>query len=485
MNWLKKHWGWFPLGVFLFLYLYLFRNALVDDAFIYLSYVKTFLKSGTWGFFPGYITNTATSPLNVILLSFISLLTGSIVLSPIWLAWAGFMVITWTLTRISDHLFQEKMYGYLAASALIFNPLMISTLGLEGILIAVFFVLIIYCYLKRRWYLLGVISGLLALARPDGFVYFGLILLFIPTMKFRLRFTGIFLLCTIPWYFFSWIHLGSFIPDTFFIKTIQKSFGCYSFFNGISFLYHILPLGTVLSFLLAPLILFLLSKNARRQPVLYLSMLMGGTHFISYSVLHVPPFHWYYIPEATVIILLAVLSVGFAYQGSSQSVWKKKTIGIILLLIAAIPPTGMSYLLARDRFVIKEMPILSNWATHEQYKAVGLFLKERYKGETMLLGGEIGTLAYYSDCYLLDWFSDRRWLGYKILKKTSRPGLKSLLYKVNFEFFTIKKEYPPPTHRLIIFRQREKAKNMSGLRWETSTKPVRKGLILLSEIGEK
>ncbi|MGI8612479.1 MAG: hypothetical protein ACR2KL_00795, partial [Nocardioidaceae bacterium] len=44
------------------------HTALVDDAYITLSYARTLAFHGQWGMMPGYQANTATSPLNVLLL---------------------------------------------------------------------------------------------------------------------------------------------------------------------------------------------------------------------------------------------------------------------------------------------------------------------------------------------------------------------------------------------------------------------------------
>jgi len=63
------------LAAAVFTYLMVLRTALIDDAFITLRYAKTLLKSGTWGFYPGHISNTATSPLNVLLLALFSVVT--------------------------------------------------------------------------------------------------------------------------------------------------------------------------------------------------------------------------------------------------------------------------------------------------------------------------------------------------------------------------------------------------------------------------
>ena len=93
---------------FLYFYLHLFQNALIDDAFITLTYVRNLVQNGTWGFFPGHTANTATSPLNVILLAAISKLAGTTA-SPIWLALICFTVMAIALDRISMEVIGIKM----------------------------------------------------------------------------------------------------------------------------------------------------------------------------------------------------------------------------------------------------------------------------------------------------------------------------------------------------------------------------------------
>ena len=53
----------------LFAYSWAFQATWVDDAYIQLRYARTLLDSGTWGFYPGYPANTATPPLNVLLIA--------------------------------------------------------------------------------------------------------------------------------------------------------------------------------------------------------------------------------------------------------------------------------------------------------------------------------------------------------------------------------------------------------------------------------
>ncbi len=59
-------------------------------------------------------------------------------------------------------------------------------------------------------------------------------------------------------------------------------------------------------------------------------------------------------------------------------------------------------------FPPREAPIHSNWATHAQYRAIGLWLRDHVDAAaTVTTSGEIGTLAFYSQRRLVNYFSDR------------------------------------------------------------------------------
>lgn len=75
------------LAAGLVLYLFLFRDTLIDDAFITLSYARSLVTSATWGFYPDHVSNTATSPFNVMLLALASLVTRNPVASVFVLTW--------------------------------------------------------------------------------------------------------------------------------------------------------------------------------------------------------------------------------------------------------------------------------------------------------------------------------------------------------------------------------------------------------------
>ena len=472
------------LVVGLYFYLNLFANALTDDAFITLQYVKTLLTTGTWGFLPGYVTNAVTSPLNVFLLAFAGIFLGPTINAVIWLSACILALTVILLVQISTHLFRKAIFGYLAAGALIFNPLIISTLGLESILFVGLYILSLYLYITRKWDFLAVAVGLITITRFEGILFFVVMLLFVPTLKLRLRFAGIYLSCIAPWYIFSWVYLGSLFPDTLFIKIMQRAWGSWDFFNGPDLYFRVYPLETILSFSLLPFALLLLNKAVRSSLPIQFLLLTSLAHFAGYSVLHVPPYYWYYVPEITALVLIGSFGLGILSQHGNAEIWKRKGIQVIATTLLTLQSFGMFYILARDGFPVTEMPIHTNWATHEQYEEIGQWLKEHDDARTILVDGEIGTLGYYCDCSVSSFFSDRRWLQKYVRQQMSGKGIKPAFYKVNFLFLDKDAKFPQPIYLLTETPVGGSTNTTSLMEWRTSTKWVLDSLIELSDYSD-
>src|SRR5262245_27591672 len=169
----------------LYCYLSLFKNVLVDDAYITLRYVRTLQTNGTWGFFPGYTSNTATSPLNVLLLTLMSLLTGSPVNAVIWLTLIELLVLAYFLKVISDSL-ALPLFGPIAFVALVTNPWVISTLGLESILLITLVVAAISLFQADRLDAMSIACALLTMTRADGILLPAISLMFVRSSRRRL-----------------------------------------------------------------------------------------------------------------------------------------------------------------------------------------------------------------------------------------------------------------------------------------------------------
>ena len=433
-------------AIVLYLYLHLFVNALIDDAFILLCYVKNLHGSVTWGFFPGCITNTATCPLNVLVLTAVDVFTRLPLDAAIWTAVISLTAQSMMLLRISGRLFGTEWFGHLAALALIFNPLLVSTIGMEGVLVVALIVATLYCYVFHKWYWAAVVLALQMLTRPEGALYFLVFVAFVPTNRLRVRCAAIFAACIAPWYLFSWIYFGSLFPDTLILKVAQHAWPEGHFLTGLLCYLRLYPTATVLSLAFLPLLALYFPARMRKHRVVSLLASFGVIHFAAYSLLHVPPYHWYYVPLVTTIILLGSCGLGFAYRGYRGRVWPRRLLLAVTAAYLAIPCLGMLDLLARDRFVVKEVPIHSNSASHERYREIGLWLKERRIKDNIFVEDEIGTIAYYSDCRVLNVFSDRSWLKPYLLSVP--PGLKATLLKIDYLFLRDKRGRPPCSYFL-------------------------------------
>ena len=96
----------------LYLYLSYFKGALIDDAYITFQYARNLRDHHIWGFFPGTTTNTATSPLNVILTAAMGLILHDFVEVAIWLALIESLALLAFLWLISQKLFHSYYFGF-------------------------------------------------------------------------------------------------------------------------------------------------------------------------------------------------------------------------------------------------------------------------------------------------------------------------------------------------------------------------------------
>jgi hypothetical protein len=471
----------------LYAYATVFANTYTDDAYIQLRYAETLARHGTWGFYAGRTANTATSPLNVILTAMVTPLAGSAEQAVAWLAAAELTLLLIGLLLISKALFSGYFFGALAFTGFAANPLLLSTLGLEPLLYCLLFVAALYLYLTGRWTALAIALALLTLARADGLLLFLLVLAALPAgPAARRRVALIYGLALLPWHLFSWIHLGSVVPDTLVIKLRQGDWGPgISFPAGLSFYYlQRLPLPALLSFALLPFGLLAMGNASPRAR--HVVLIAGGyalAHFAAYSVMRVPPYHWYYTHLALAGILLGALGLASWLERASPAQRPGRAVAGGLAL--AVPVASLGLLALRSGLPLREAPIHTNWARPEQYRAVGLWLRQHTDpAEPIEMGGEIGTLAYYSDRQLVNNFSDSAAIPqYAAAAWYSRvPGL-NLVTRLNFLWHTTE-PFPPAAYRLEHVLGAGQPPEAAAVRmsWPTSSQWVAHGTVYLFRV---
>ncbi len=468
----------FALTLTVFAYLLLFRDALIDDAFLTLRYVETLYESGTWGFYAHYPSNTATSPLNVLLLTAFTFITRAPLESVLWLTLIQMIVLAWLLREIAT-LLGLPLWSWLVFVAFSANPLLMSTLGLESILFTTLFVAAIYFYLKKRFDALALTCALLTLTRAEGILVLLVFLFLLPSLRARIRALVLFALLLAPWYLFSWIRLGSFLPDTFIYKT-RQSWGTISFWNGMMLYARRFPLEIFLTFFFLPFAALAWLRPVRHYRSLVL-VLVGATglHFLGYTLLRVPPYHWYYVPEVVGILLLGALTLA-AMRQNAHTRFERMLWTILVALAFLIPLGGILVLIARGGVPLREAFIHTNWATPAQYRAAAEWVSQNQRGATIRMEGEVGTLAYFCDCQLLDPFGERAWFTEFVERQRAGTDPLHRIWQVNFFWYKPQPYFPDAHFVLRGYNGVETVTDPYLTAWRISSKWVRHGWLTFS-----
>jgi hypothetical protein len=394
------------------------RHTLIDDAYITLDYARNLAFHWHWGLIQTATANTATSALNVLVLAVCTVITRRPVLAVGIVYVLSTVALEYGLRRAARTVGLPRWIGLAAVAIVAVNPLLISSIGLEVALGAGLIGLLVAAAAAARPVWFGVLTGLLILTRPD--------LLIIAVVVFAVRpgwhrgwwrslLAG--LVVILPWYLWSWLTLGSALPVSLLLKTGQRPWGGFQFGSGPELYRSVYPNATWLSFLPAALGAFAAvcwlvarvvrpTERVRLLDRFFALPLAGGLHYLAYTLLGVPPYHWYYGTSLVCfsVYLAAVAGALWAPAGSSAPArapgFAVAVAGVVLLVLSAVNYTGTG--LPR-----KNAQITTNWAAPSQYAEIGMAIGRLAGHRTVRSAGEVGAIAYFCDCSMLDPFSDR------------------------------------------------------------------------------
>jgi len=415
------------VGGLVFLLVY---RSLVDDAYITLDFARNLGLHGQWGMVEGLTSNTATSPLNVILQGVATAVVRDAIVAAGLVLVALFAVAAVWLDAIGEELRLPRWrLPVLGVGFLATMPLLLSTVGLESYLAVTLIIGLARYALTRRWWLVGVAAGLLTLTRPDLLVFGLLAVLLAGRSWWRVAAaaTGV----ALPWFAASWKWLGSAVPDSALLK-VDSPWGGWSFSNGFGLWEPLFPIATALSIIPAVVGLACLPWWLRRigRPI---GVLWGGgalAHIALFCAMNTAPFHWYYAPSLSALGLIAVITCS-ALPGS---------LGKIGIGAAAVALTMAAFAMWNDGVPRDRAPIASNWASVAQYQAIAANLPS---GATVRSPGEIGTLAYYCDCRVLDEFADRGYISLRLANRLQTAGpIERRVLELNFWNFRSRQPQP-------------------------------------------
>lgn len=444
--WWRPDRRWVPALVAALIAVLVFAFAsrtLIDDAYITLDYARNVAFHLHWGLIPAAMSNTATSALNVLVLALCTAVTDNPVVA------LGIVFVLSTVAmevgvRVAARTYQLPGWvGLLAVALVSVNPLLISSIGLEVALGGGLIGLLLAAAATRRPIWFGILSGLLLLTRPD------LLIVVVVVFGFQRQWWRGWwksllaaIVVTAPWYLWSWLVLGSAVPATLIIKTAQKAWGSYQFDNGEALYFANYPTPTVLSFLpaalglLAAIIWLVLrvvrrSEGLRKLDRLAALPLAGALYYLAYTLLGVPPYHWYYGPALiwTTVYLAAVIA----------ALWPPTITPVVIRLAGAAVAIALVVVSVGD-YASSGLPrdqaqITTNWASPKDYAQIGIAVGRIAGARTVASFGEIGAIAYFCDCSMIDEFSDPGAAAALVNQQIDQmTGLSQRLIRWNFHY---------------------------------------------------
>ncbi len=313
--------------------MYVAHRGLIDDAYITLSYARNVAEHLHWGMIPTEESNTATSPLNVMLLALATWVGGvtgelrpvlglgilTVALSAAMAVWAA---------QIARRLNVSGAWSLAVLAVVFANPFVNSAIGLEVVPIAAFLTGLTAQAVHGRRLAFGVLAGLLVLTRPDlahrcrrhvsGDAGTAAPLLGRPGHRRS------------PWRCRGGSSAGTTSAPRYrprlVIKTLQRSFGDATFANGLWKMWQAGSDAAAVA-----------RARPRRDRSAHRSVrwwrwgsvagcrdeqwplaalgLGGLADFGAYCLLGVPPYHWYYVSSTVALGVTGVFGLALLLDG--------------------------------------------------------------------------------------------------------------------------------------------------------------------------
>lgn len=379
-----------PVAIVAF-FTYLDRGFQLDDALIYLRYIRNVLDGNELTYNVGDSFNGLTSPLNsylVLVLAWISknYQLAAILLSGVFMTGACF---------VGGKIFARSTYeAIFTACVLGSTSYFYSTFGMETTLFLYLIGLSLYFYkVESSWFVITL--ALLLITRSEG-VFLGAVLGVDYLLKHRrlpdLRVLLIaFLIISGP-FVFNYLYYGAMLPATGSAKIGQGQSGLWGndwiFLDLGYFIPWFLAGSKLAAALYIGLSIYGFGTEIRNR-IAILALIFSGLLAAFYIGLNIPNYHWYYAPFVYLILI-------FACRG----LWELLTLAVNtraapLIAISVLACTGFGYALTAS-------VSLGERSGNQDYVEIGNWLKQNSASDASVAMVEIGTVGWYSERRIVD-----------------------------------------------------------------------------------
>jgi hypothetical protein len=363
----------------------------LDDALIYLRYIKNFQAGHGLVYNPGEKFNGLTSPLFTYTVLAGSTLVKNLQFLSVAIS-AFFLILT---AYFSANVFTKSTLGkFLTAVVVSCFGYFYSTIGMETTMFLFLIVLSLYLYQRDSQFFL-IALALLVITRSEGVFLAAPMMLDYFFRKKSLPKVHFLIICALIFlgpFLFNKIYYGDFLPATGSAKIGQGKSGFWG--QGWIFFQASYLLGYFSSSKHTAAGLLMLASFGtlvlRKDKIAIISLLFIASLLAFYGLLNIPNYHWYYAPFFLFCLLFASYAAEWIVIKFQQRGWVRgKVFAIIVLGILGF------------HFFKKTLP-LNFGGRHEDYAQIGSWLRDNTNSTASVALVEIGTVGWYADRYIVD-----------------------------------------------------------------------------------
>lgn len=392
-KWLSRTWVLPPTAITALL-TWQWRHFQLDDALIYLRYVRNFLEGNGLVYNVGELFNGLTSPLYVALLTATSMVTRNPQVSTILLSACGLLAASLLGGRLfSKNDFEAGLVASMIASLGYFY----LTFGMETtLLLALLAGTLLLARRASPWvFILAALAistrvEAVFLAIPAG-LYFLYKTKKLPPIGYLIGAVAIF----VSPFLANWAYYGTPLPGTAAAKFGQGASGYWG--DSFAFLQVQYLLGMVFAGSLAAClflatmavagIVVLRKDAAARISWVYLALL--GSFYL---VTNMPDYHWYYAPFIYLLLIYAATAIARLTTAAAIRLRQRK-FAVTLVAVTVLAATA---------FTLTKVVAVTGQTRIETYARIGNWLNANTPPTATIAAVEIGTLGWYSHRPIVD-----------------------------------------------------------------------------------
>lgn len=369
-------------------------NWAYDDPYITYRYARNLNAGLGFVYNPGQRVLSTTTPFFTLLLAALGRFWPDLphlanLIGAFSLALGGAFI--WGLSRT----WRAPAIGWVGLALYPTFNLLLLTMGSETPLYLALCLGAFTFYARRRFSLTAILAALAMLVRPDGLlvsVVLAAHYLLILRRPIPWRAVALFLIVALPWFLFAWAYFGSPLPATLATKQHQGSLVVSQRFAA-GFLSTLKSYtGRWENWLLALLALVGAYRWLRRARSWGLIFAWTALYFLSYSLLGVSRYFWYYAPLVPGFLIAAGLGLVALRRFPSPNRRHLATyLALALLLLVAW----------RQVYGLWLLPLQDDGRA-TIYRAIGEWLAEYAPPESTVGSLEVGVIGYYAPQSFVD-----------------------------------------------------------------------------------